>query len=416
MSQMFIDAMAGFTAGAQEAGATVQQAQLRQADAAWKNRDLALREELQKENLESSKQVRSLREAEATRATERFAQEKKGYGTEDLQREILTSQLGEKKDLLAETKDDRRNVALRESRKQVGKWYALSKEPGFEGVFSQDFLDNQMKEETALSMLGGLDSDISSRSTRILPEYGAGDKTTRSGKTTNGKLNKVDAGDLDSAVETRLKTLEALNKLMYNPDGTPNKGFAENKAVKAEVETLLSDLQKLNAKSTEMLMQGNAQEGLAMMNSAYGSLNPMLDLVAKKQAAFNAHMKKNAERNVDLGQGEAGKPVVPIQGPMVEPFKLQPEPEVVPPFKAGVQPDLKPASRTAESLSFRDQVLKDQGSAELTVPRSEAVTMLENRLEENGIKGDAKAILEKRFGKGPYSRAEVKEYLEKYFN
>jgi len=62
MSSLFIDAVSGFTQGVQEAGATIQKGQEQQVAAAWKNRELAMKQELQDEKLAGLRQARSIKD------------------------------------------------------------------------------------------------------------------------------------------------------------------------------------------------------------------------------------------------------------------------------------------------------------------------------------------------------------------
>ena len=60
MSELFLNAVAGFNQGAKEAGAVIQQGQMQQVEAAWKNRELANKEEMQAEQITSLRESRKL--------------------------------------------------------------------------------------------------------------------------------------------------------------------------------------------------------------------------------------------------------------------------------------------------------------------------------------------------------------------
>lgn len=60
MSELFLNAVSGMNAGLKQAGAIIQQGQMQQVDAAWKNRELANKEELQAEQITSLRQSRDL--------------------------------------------------------------------------------------------------------------------------------------------------------------------------------------------------------------------------------------------------------------------------------------------------------------------------------------------------------------------
>jgi hypothetical protein len=75
MSQMFIDVMEGVNAGMASAGNTIQQAQMQQVNAGWKNRDLAMKEELQSEQITSLRQSRDLAAVSSEREGKKLDQD-----------------------------------------------------------------------------------------------------------------------------------------------------------------------------------------------------------------------------------------------------------------------------------------------------------------------------------------------------
>ena len=307
MSQMFLDALTGFTQGAQQAGAVIAQGQAQQVDAAWKNRKLANQERALDEQLLTSQQNR-------TQSAERFTQEKGGYELQTAQRNLM----GEK--VATESKVYKQYGEEIAENAAVGVLPLMRqieiKNPAFYGILNdsgivQSFQDNEM----ALQMLS------KSGAGRTSADLLGGTSTKAGGGTSTKAGGGAKAEGAKAVSDMQSKFIAALSEM-----ATANPEITKDPSFKSSFDGVIKQYSSTVQGAYQDLVKGNTAEAHAKTATGYATIFPALTSLME-----NIKIKKAGDDWLRK-QDEAAQPKPPIGIRAPEPEVVTQDPIVKPPM------------------------------------------------------------------------------------
>jgi hypothetical protein len=403
MSQMFLDALTGFTQGAQQAGAVMAQGQAQQVDAAWKNRALAMQDEKLgmertrlSDSLLSSEQARSIAKGQDDRASFWDTEKKNLYQSPEAK-------------------------AAREAGLISQKWAAVEKYPIYEKLkaYDPDFVASH---DNLKSVMGKIERN------KIIASELAGTTGARTSSSLVGGTSTTTSGGADTLKQDKfiMDSAESLAKLygevlsVVPQSAQTMDGFVKTTNIMAQRLNSAIDPTLSPADRTAAISSGRAE--LLVYNDW---LNTMLEQDKKQDESITAAM--------------TGKQEIPIGIRAPEPEVVTQDPNIVSPPNPGEQgyeefianrpkamtfdfdPDSIQAPQPVRQLTLQEQVRESQRSLGKpdTLNRSEGWDFA-RQLADMPARGKGNRISElkqayaKKFGVSAVSKDELIRFVEDF--
>ena len=410
MSQMFLDALTGFTSGARDAGAAIAQGQQQQVNAAWKNRKLANEEEELLMRQRALEEQMLVSQQNRTQGAERFTQERGGYELQTAQRNLL----GEK--VATESKVYKQYGGEIAENAAVGALPLMRqieiKNPAFYGILNdsgivQSFQDNEM----ALQMLS------KSGAGRTSADLLGGTSTKAGGGTSTKAGGGAKAEGAKAVSDMQSKFIAALSEM-----ATANPEITKDPSFKSSFDGVIKQYSSTVQGAYQDLVKGNTAEAHAKTATGYATIFPALTSLME-----NIKIKKAGDDWLRK-QDEAAQPKPPIGIRAPEPEVVTQDPNVITPPMPGEQGfdeyiANKPLTTEPGSDVPSDDIMANPWTTEATGRRAgltktagSVVPLIKEALELKGRSswatdiGKIEAELKQAVGENP-TELEVKEAL-----
>ena len=315
MSQMFLDALTGFTSGARDAGAVIAQGQQQQVNAAWKNRKLANEEEELLMRQRALEEQMLVSQQNRTQGAERFTQEKGGFALQTAQRNLMSEKVATESEVYKQYGGEiAKNAAvgvlplMQQIKIKNPSFYSMLNDNGI----VQSFQDNEM----ALLMLS------KSGAGRTSADLLGGTSTKAGGGTSTKAGGGAKAEGAKAVSDMQSKFIAALSEM-----ATANPEITKDPSFKSSFDGVIKQYSSTVQGAYQDLVKGNTAEAHAKTATGYATIFPALTSLME-----NIKIKKAGDDWLRK-QDEAAQPKPPIgiRAPEPEAEVVTQDPNVITP-------------------------------------------------------------------------------------